>query len=302
MKRASILLLVGLGSAVLLCGSSYAARMDFVPVPNGLHKKMKTGPGQLPPGLQKKTRSRFRPPGLEIEVPEPFLMLTVGGEAYEANPIMYLPNGKLFSPKKKIRGGKKNRPDFEIEYQMFADVDPFISYTFSAMNFTDEPLPFSATGSIFLEPVLDGPNTVYSSLGGSVMDLGGGGQGVSIRPAATAADTDHDGLLELQTAFVGDGNGWMNLGIDVGSDFFSEGAIASYGPYETAKLSGPVGEWTELGYSLEFVLSPNSSVAFNGYVKIDPVSDNVMANPIPPTVYLFATGLVGLVGLRRRIR
>jgi hypothetical protein len=285
MKKSWMVLLV-FGLLVSLSSSLYGAPIDFVP-----------------PGLQKKIKKKDLPPGLRKKdlATDLYLDVMIDGKSYDPGSIMLLPNGKVLFPSKKIVVGDQKNPDFEVEYQMVGDVDPFISYTFSAINYTEEEISFATTGSIFLDPVVEGPNTVYASLGGSVMDFGG--FGASITPASTATDSDYDGILELQTAFVSDGSGWTNLGIDVGTDFFREGVVgSSYGPYETGEVMGPIGEWTELGYSLDFILSPSSSVAFSGYIGIESDPDNVMANPIPPTAYLFATGLLGLVSLRRRLR
>ena len=86
-----------------------------------------------------------------------------------------------------------------------------------------------------------------------------GGQDLPIM----STESDSDGLLELQTAVVGDESGSTSLGIDVGADFIPE--------------TGPTPVWIE----------PNTAT-------------NVSHNPIPGTLWLFGAGLVGLMTLRKR--
>jgi hypothetical protein len=245
------------------------------------------------PGLEDKVPEGYIPPGLQKKLPTPFVRLTVEGLSYDdqMETPMFLPNGKILFKKKKIKGGpNKNKPDYVVELQMLGKIDPFISYTFSAINYTENPLLFSTTGAIFMDPVVSGPNAVFASLGASVTDMEGNGASIA----------SSDGTTPLQTAFVGDGTNWTNMGVDVGGEFNvgAGGTTYSYGPSE-ANGSGPVGDWTELSYNLDFILSPLDSVAFTGYVSIDPVIEPVSA-PIPLTVFLLGSGLISLLLIRRR--
>jgi len=141
-----------------------------------------------PPGLEDKVPEGYIPPGLQKKLPAPAMGLIIGGQSFDLGQAMLLPNGRnIYFPKKKITVGNPENPDYEVEIEMLGDIDPFISYTFSAINYTDAPISFSTTGSIFLEPniVNNVPNTVYASLGASITDLMR--DGVSITSIPTAA-------------------------------------------------------------------------------------------------------------------
>lgn len=167
------------------------------------------------------------------------------------------------------------------------NADPILIFAIGATT--------QGTGSTFgfnfdLPIAIAGPINASSSLSYS-LTAGGPGSTALIQPlntkVAIASEVDTD-----------NGLGVLNKGVDVGDAF-------SYTPGTTDPLTAnsqvfsATNQFTgNLAYDLmsvqiDFSLSSNSAVGLSGSVSQIPV-------PLPPAVWLFGSGLLGLVGIARR--
>jgi len=169
------------------------------------------------------------------------------------------------------------------------NADPILGFGIGAST--------GANGSTFgftfnLPIALQGPINANSSVSYSLTSLSAAG--AQIAPVAGANIVS---ALEVDTSVGGLTS--LNKGVDVGNTFFF--VPASFPPAETQ--NSPVftasNSFTgDLAYDLmtvkaDFSLSANSAVGLSGFVQQLPV-------PIPPAVWLFGSGLLGLVGVARR--
>ena len=71
------------------------------------------------------------------------------------------------------------------------------------------------------------------------------------------------------------------------------GCSLSLSPVSDGPLSHPAGVSSDIGILLDFALSAGDTVTFNTRFDVTPV-------PVPAAVWLFGSGLLGLVGVARR--
>lgn len=168
-----------------------------------------------------------------------------------------------------------------------SNADPILGFSLGAST-------AGTTGSTFgftfdLPIALQGPINADSSVSYSLTSLSGAG--AQIAPVtgsnivtAFEVDTSVGGLLSL------------NKGVGVGSTFFFNGGPATQNsPVFTASNSFT----GDLAYDLmtvkvDFSLSADSTVGLSGFVQ------QVAVVPIPAAVWLFGSGLLGLIGIARR--
>jgi hypothetical protein len=169
-----------------------------------------------------------------------------------------------------------------------ASADPTISY---GLAVTDFGAP-SVFGFIFSIPVLAGelpalPTVVSSSIVGGLTDFAG--DGVTI----TALNTS--GLI--QDNFLDGVAFTWSVGPSASFGPGSPGSLYTYGAYAFGPAAGPAGPFVGLfTTSVAFGLSGGGDVAaLTGFCSITPV-------PLPPTLLLLGSGLVGLIGFRVRQR
>ena len=167
-----------------------------------------------------------------------------------------------------------------------ASADPTINYGLAVVDF-GAPSTFTFTFSIpVVLPAL--PTVVSSSIVGGLTDATGDGVAIT---AANASGLVQDNKLEDGVDFtwsVGD-----SLTIGAGG----AGSLYTYGTYTFGPEAGPDGPFTgSFITTASFSLSGGGDIAaLTGTCSIDPV-------PLPPTLLLLGSGLVGMIGLRVRQR
>lgn len=165
---------------------------------------------------------------------------------------------------------------WDYNWNLMADADPFIGGTFSITNTSSITQSFDITFSLPISPSFnDGYKT--GSLGLSFSDTGGSS-------GASFSLTDWSGLIDGATA--------MNLttisGPCIGTGCSVTLATITEGP---TFFTGPVN--SDIGIHMLFDLSAGDSVNFNTSFEVTPV-------PVPATLWLLGSGLIGLAGFIRR--
>jgi hypothetical protein len=165
------------------------------------------------------------------------------------------------------------------------NADPILGFGLGAST--------SSTGSTFgftfnLPIALQGPINADSSVSYSLTSTTAAG--AQIAPvvgsnivSAFEVDTSVGGLLSL------------NKGVDIGSTlFFTGGPLTQNSPVYTASntFTGNLA-YDLMTVKVDFSLSADSTVGLSGFVQ-------QVAVPIPAAVWLFGSGLLGLVGIARR--
>jgi hypothetical protein len=86
----------------------------------------------------------------------------------------------------------------------------------------------------------------------------------------------------------------LNKGVDVGETFFLGGPLVKNSDVFNASntFTGNLA-YDLMTVKVDFSLSADSSVAISGFVQQTPV-------PVPAAVWLFGSGLLGLVAIARR--
>ncbi|MFA4903536.1 MAG: hypothetical protein WC600_12440 [Desulfobaccales bacterium] len=170
-----------------------------------------------------------------------------------------------------------------------ASADPIISYGLAVTDF-GAPSTFAFVFSI---PVLAGelpalPTVVTSSIVGGLTDFTGNG--------VTITATNLNGLI--QDNFLQDVAFTWSVGPTAAFGPGPAGSLYAYGPYTFGPAPGPSGPYTGIfSTTVSFGLSGGGDVAaLTGFCSINPVV------PLPPTLLLLGSGLVGLIGLRVRQR
>jgi hypothetical protein len=167
---------------------------------------------------------------------------------------------------------------------MNGDIDPIIVFgvgastaTGSTFGFTFN-LPIALQGTIFADSSVSYSLTSATAAGAQIAPVVG-----SNIVSAFEVDTGVGGLPSL------------NKGIDVGSTlFFTGGPLTQNSPVYTASntFTGNLA-YDLMTVKVDFSLSADSSVGLSGFVQ-------QVAVPVPAAVWLFGSGLIGLVGIARR--
>ena len=167
---------------------------------------------------------------------------------------------------------------------MNGNVDPIIGFGVGASTLTGSTFGFTFNLPIALEGLIDANSSVSYSLSSL------SSAGAQIAPvvgsnivSAFEVDTSVGGLSSL------------NKGVDVGDTFFFLGGPQTQ---NSAVFTASNSFTGDLAYDLmtvkvDFSLSANSTVGLSGFVQ-------QVAVPIPAAVWLFGSGLLGLVGIARR--
>lgn len=165
---------------------------------------------------------------------------------------------------------------WDYNWNLSADSDPFIAGSFSITNTSTVTQSFDINFSLPVSPsFVNGYQT--GSLSGSFMDANGDG-------SASLSLNDWSGLIDGATA--------MNLFSYTGPCFGS-GCSTSIGTVSNGPLyfSGPVN--STIGIHMLFDLSAGDSVTFDTSYEVTPV-------PIPATLWLLGSGLIGMAGFIRK--
>lgn len=165
------------------------------------------------------------------------------------------------------------------------NADPILGFGLGAST----SLSGSTFGFTFNLPIaLSGPINADSSVSYSLSSLSTEGAQITANGnivTASEVDTSIGGL------------GFLNKGVDVGNTF---GFLSPGGPLtqNSAVFTASNSFTGNLAYDLmevkvDFALTANSTVGISGFVQ-------QVVVPIPPAVWLFGSGLLGLVGIARR--
>jgi hypothetical protein len=165
-----------------------------------------------------------------------------------------------------------------------ASADPVISYGIAVVDFGAP----SVFGFLFSIPVGPGdlpamPTVVNSSIVGGLTDFTGNGVTITaINPHV------QDNYLE-GVAFT-----W-SVGDSASFGPGAPGSLYTYGPFAFGPAAGPAGPYTgNFVTTANFSLSGGGDIAaLTGFCSIDPI-------PLPPTLLLLGSGLLGLAGFRLR--
>ena len=165
---------------------------------------------------------------------------------------------------------------WNYSWNLTADPDPFIAGTFTVTNTSTNDQTFDITFGLPISPSFTN-GYMTGSLSGSYFDADGDGS------AALSLYT-WDGLI--------DGTSQMNL-FTIAGPCLGSGCSVTIGEISQGPTlyTGDVN--STIGIHMNFGLSAGDSATFITSFEIVPV-------PVPAAVWLFASGLLGLVGITRR--
>ena len=186
-----------------------------------------------------------------------------------------------------------------VQLKATGNVDPFMSYSFSAKNNTSLNQNFNFSYGESITPPLSGNYSIYSDVAGSLTHG-------AISPIAqltpTLGDLDGDGLSEIQTLKLSTNGGvtLFDAGVDVGlAQSRAPVGTTVFGPTSdttSVNLSTPVDFWQ---FDVGFTLTPGKdAAALSGFAEITALS----AIPEPSTYAALMGGMIllGVALLRRR--
>ena len=175
------------------------------------------------------------------------------------------------------------------------NVDPFLSYSFSAKNNTSSVQTYTFSYGESIVPPVSGAYSIYSDLAGSLTH----GQISSFAQLAPVlGDLDGDGLSEIQTLKLSTDGGatFLNAGVDVGqSQSYTPNGTTFFGP-ASATLIGNLPFVNYWQFDVSFSLTPGKdATALSGYAEISAIPE--------PSTYAGIMGAMVLFGvaLRRRL-
>jgi len=167
---------------------------------------------------------------------------------------------------------------WDYQWSTTVNPDPFIASTFSVTNTSTMMQTFDITFGLPISPSFTGGN-MTGNYSANFSDLNGDG-------SATVDMMTWDGLVDSTTQ--------MNLSLFSGScSSGSPGCLGSIGTVSSGPIfySGAVNN--TIGIHMKFGLSAGDKVTFDTLFDITPV-------PVPAAVWLFGSGLLGLVAVARR--
>ncbi len=168
---------------------------------------------------------------------------------------------------------------------LFGNADPILGFSLGAST--------AASGSTFgftfnLPIALSGPVNANSSVSYSLTSTTSAGAQI-----APVTGSNIVSAFEVDTSVGGLSS--LNKGVDVGNTFFfTGGPLTQNSSVFTASntLTGNLA-YDLMTVKVDFSLSANSNVGLSGFVQQTPV-------PVPAAIWLFGSGLIGLVGLARK--
>ena len=167
---------------------------------------------------------------------------------------------------------------------MSGNIDPVLGFGLGATNSSATPKTFAFAFSLPLGglPVpintksqLGTTLTAFTSAGGSVFPTLGGGKIVDSQDIALSPFASVDKGVDIGDAFSVVG---QNTVVRTEN---AAGSITTGGPFDLMSVT------------VAFGLTAQTGVGFSGFVEQTPV-------PVPAAVWLFGSGLLGLVGIARR--
>jgi hypothetical protein len=219
-----------------------------------------------------------------IEPPDPFVNFQIGDDSYslDLQTILGDDEKEVYAFEFEI----EKPGEYLVSGGGYFDPDPIISYGISVTNFTGglKPYTFNFGTPIILPP---GPTSVTSSLSYSLTDTTGNGiQLLPINPFVQQNDV----AAPL-----------TNMGVDLDPAGFIAGptgiptSYISAGAFNIGPVPGPVqGTFNTMTITTSFQLSGIGDIAVvTGSASINHI-------PEPCTMFLLCSGLLGLVGLKRK--
>jgi len=214
--------------------------------------------------------------------------VSIGNESI-AVPVALSPDGKLLI----TNGGKdfvfKSSDGLEtFTVNATGKADPFLSYTFSAVNASGGTLPFTFTFATPVTPTLPAGTLVTSSLSGSL--TAGDTDGVTVSPNLFSG-----GISE------GSINGVSLSSLAVGSMQASPSGVSPYPPSGTFNKSAASADpITSLDVTVSFNLTGGGDgISGSGLLTTNAVPGAV---PEPASMALMVVGALGLgFGMRRKL-
>ncbi|MDH5189790.1 MAG: VPLPA-CTERM sorting domain-containing protein [Gammaproteobacteria bacterium] len=166
-------------------------------------------------------------------------------------------------------------PLWDYSWSLTADPDPFIGGSFSVTNTSSMIQTFDLMFTLPISPSFTN-GYHFGSFSGSFTDADNSG-------GATLNVNDWSGLIDGSTMMAFNfGSSCIGPGCSLNIAEISQGPTA---------FSGAVNN--TIGIHMNFGLSAGDSVTFNTLYEVTPV-------PVPAAVWLFGSGLVGLMGFARR--
>ena len=198
--------------------------------------------------------------------------MTVTFDGDQSN-VMPTANPDVFS----AMGMHASMDVWEYNWNLMMDPDPFIGGSFSIRNMSTVTQTFNLLFNLPVSPAL---SSGYKSgtIGATLTDTGGGG--------ATLSNMTWGGLI--------DGGNAMNL-LTAGTLCFgsSPGCTATVFPVSDGPLFHADGVSTSIGIAMSFDLTAGDTAEFTTNFEVAPV-------PVPAAVWLFGSGLLGLISVARR--
>jgi hypothetical protein len=172
------------------------------------------------------------------------------------------------------------------------DADPEIAYGIAVLDF-GAPSIFSFTFSTTIVPLPAGPTAVRTSIVGGLTDFTGDGVAIT---ATAAANPLQGGISYVQNTDVSGNPLIWSAGLSNSFGAGQAGSYYSYGAYAYGPVPGPAGPQAgPLTVNVSFSLTGGGDIAaLTGYSEIVPA-------PVPASLVLLGSGLLGLAGWRRRL-
>ncbi len=164
-------------------------------------------------------------------------------------------------------------------WNLTLDSDPFVTNNFTITNNTGSTQTYTVTTSIGVSPAIP-VGTMIGSISAGVTDTGNGTATI-----AYAGTPIYTALIDGNVASTLWGSGTT---ISASGLFGSGSGNTSFGPIPTSESVD-----SDIGITIHFSLSAGDVAAFTSIFNVTPV-------PVPAAVWLFGSGLLGLVGVARR--
>jgi len=179
------------------------------------------------------------------------------------------------------------------------NVDPFMTYSFSAKNNTSMTQTYTFTYGEALVPTVLGGYSVQADIAGSVTNAPASGT-AKVAPVILDANGDGDGVAEIQVLRLSTDGGvtFTNAGVDVGLALETTNfGTTGYGnpapaPFSDTTIGTAAVAFNYWEITTQFTLSPGKdSAAFSGFVELIPDSE---ANIPEPSTYALLVAAIAL--------